>query len=98
MLRGKQNDYAKMEDPWLNFREAAEFVSKTRGVEFSYLDGAYYLLGLKISRLKNLGQRDPANESKHDTLQDFRGYAGIIQAIEEEEAFAVRKTRKKVKR
>lgn len=94
MLRGKQQDYASMEDPWLNFKEAAEFVSKTRGVTFNYLDGAYYLLGLKISRLKNLGKRDPVNEPKRDTLQDFRGYAGIIQAIEEEEAFAIRKTRK----
>lgn len=86
LLEKKQHDYANSDDQWKNFREAAEFVRKTRGVEFEALDGAYYLLGLKISRMKNLGKRDAANESRLDTLQDLRGYSAIIQAIEEEEA------------
>ena len=86
LLERKQNDYSTADDPWLNFREAAEFVSKTRSVNFSHVDAAYFLLGLKMSRLKNLGKRDPANESKHDTLQDLRGYSAIIQTMEQEEA------------
>lgn len=84
MLQAKQDDYATGDDPWLNFREAADFLKKTRGIEMTALDGAYYMLGLKISRLKNLGRRDARNEPRTDTLKDLRGYCAIIQAMEEE--------------
>lgn len=84
LLAKKQADYANSTDPWLNFRESAEFVSRVRGVQVSALDVAYMLLGLKVSRLKNLGTRAPSNESRLDTLQDLRGYSAIIQAMEEE--------------
>ena len=84
MLLAKQDDYATGDDPWLNFREAADFLKKTRGVEMTALDGAYYMLGLKISRLKNLGKRPAKNEPITETLKDIRGYSAIIQAMEEE--------------
>ena len=84
LLAKKQADYANGSDPWLNFRESAEFVSRVRGVKVNALDVAYMLLGLKVSRLRNLGTRVPSNESRLDTLQDLRGYSAIIQAMEEE--------------
>jgi hypothetical protein len=85
MLLAKQDDYATKDDPWLNFREAAEFVNRTRGTTLSALDGAYYMLGLKFSRLKNVGKRRAKNEPRADTLKDIRGYSAIIQSMEEEE-------------
>lgn len=84
LLAGKQADYASEQDPWVNFRESAEFVNKTRGLNVTPLDIAYMLLGVKISRLRNLGQRRPMNESITETLKDLRGYSAIIQAMEEE--------------
>jgi NTP pyrophosphatase (non-canonical NTP hydrolase) len=92
LLERKQDDYANAGDPYLNFREAAEFVNKARGTSINALDGAYYLLGLKVSRLKNLGKRKPKNEPKVDTLQDLRGYSDIIQAMEEEEVWVEKNT------
>lgn len=85
MLLAKQDDYATGNDPWLNFREAAEFMKRVRGLSMTPLDGAYYMLGLKMSRLKNLGKRNARNEPRTDTLKDIRGYCAIIQAMEEEE-------------
>lgn len=84
MLEGKQADYASSHDPWLNFREAADFTNRTRGITINALDVAYVLLGVKISRLQNLGSRVPSNESIAETLRDLRGYSAIIEAMQEE--------------
>lgn len=79
----KAADYAEPNDPFKNFREAEQFrAACLRGREPSCeVASSLTLIGLKLSRLKNIGVYNQAkNESVLDTLGDLRVYLAILEA------------------
>lgn len=75
-LTAKQTDYAN-EDPFNNFREAAQ----TAGITERQI--ALALVGIKLSRIRNLEQnnKEAVNEPLLDSYLDLAGYAIILYAL-----------------
>lgn len=67
----KNHDYAKDDNPYSNFEEAAAFANVS--VETVFL----VLLGIKFARLRELTttRKTPRNEATNDTRQDAAMYA-----------------------
>lgn len=79
LMKLKNQDYAKGDDPFLNFRSAQVVgVEVERGILVRLLD--------KLSRAGNLISKEPSvvNESMRDTVLDIINYAILFYAVNNE--------------
>nr|EGQ40473.1 MAG: hypothetical protein J07AB56_12020 [Candidatus Nanosalinarum sp. J07AB56] len=82
VLKKKNQDYSRGEDPFQNFRQVEEkgLVSVEEGIAVRMSD--------KFQRMVNLiesGERAVEDESLSDTLSDLRNYSNILQVYIEHE-------------
>ena len=75
----KNADYADLEKPFAAFEVAAAVAGVT--VEQTIL----VLMGIKVSRIQQLRDRDPENESLRDSKIDLATYGAILVALHDHE-------------
>lgn len=77
VLISKGDDYAGSEDRLRNFKDAAMMA----GV--SPVEGALYMIGTKVARIRNLVQSDGVvnNEPLRDSVMDLANYAVLLDEI-----------------
>ena len=79
IISSKNADYASSDDPFMNFREAAQLA----GV--SVEQGFLVRIGDKLIRVRNLLNHDPSvkNESLEDSLLDAINYLALLKSYRE---------------
>jgi hypothetical protein len=80
----KARDYANGDDPFENFRFAANFTARVcrEMTDHDPRRATVALCGVKISRMQTLGfSGDAANEGILDTIRDLRVYLAILEAL-----------------
>lgn len=81
--RRKRADYAKEGNIFLNFDENAR-VMRLGG--YTALEDCLSMVCRKIGRITNLRDREPQNESVHDSFLDLAVYAVLLLGIHNREA------------
>lgn len=87
LLMRKANDYAENTDVLANFKRIS-LMAKILGVDITTPNGyAIFMVLMKLDRICNLIFKDKqaANESIHDSIQDLIGYANLLAALISEE-------------
>ena len=73
LIRKKNNDYAKEQDAFSNFRFCADFA----GISIEHVFRVF--IAVKVARLQELfNGKLPQNESVSDTLIDLANYADLL--------------------
>lgn len=77
IMARKNHDYSSTQDPFINFKTAAEAAGITPA------QAILTLIGMKIARLSQLvgTEKRPLNESVEDSVMDLINYALLLRGV-----------------
>lgn len=85
LTESKAHDYACKTDTLSNFKIQAKMQSALLSTNITASEIAFQFIMVKITRLNNLKDKAPQNESVKDTILDLVNYIGLYYACKLEE-------------